>query len=64
MTKRVGTSLRLEAEALKRADALVTALRRVPELTALGTLTRSKVLRLAIARGLAVLERESKRRKS
>lgn len=52
------TSLRLPEEFIKRADALAKRLRHVPELAATGDVNRSKVLRLAIAKGLAALEAE------
>jgi len=54
----VPTSLRLPDEFIKRADALTKRMQDVPELVAMGTLDRSKVLRLAIAKGLAALEAE------
>ena len=48
---------RLPADLLKRADALVPALAKDPATTVLaGMVTRSVVLRLAIAGGLHVLE--------
>ena len=54
----VSTSLRLPEAFVKRADALALRLRNVPEMAATGDVNRSKVLRLAIAKGLAVLEAE------
>ena len=52
------TSLRLPAEYLTRADALINRLRRVPDYTAFAPFSRSKILRLAIAKGLETLEQE------
>lgn len=54
----VPTSVRLPREFVKRLDALVPRLEKVPTFAALGPLTRSKVLRLALARGIEVLEAE------
>lgn len=54
----VSTSLRLPEDFVKRADALIKRLGAVPEFAALGDVSRSKVLRLAIAKGLAALEAE------
>jgi hypothetical protein len=55
------TSIRLPAAVLDRADVLVAILNRKPSLTALGPVTRSAVLRLAMIEGLDVLERRHKR---
>jgi hypothetical protein len=52
------TSLAIPETFLKRADRLVARLGEVGDYMALGTMTRSKVLRLAIARGLDALEQE------
>jgi hypothetical protein len=54
----VGTTIRLDAETLERADALAALLADVPDFRALGVSNRSKVLRLALERGLASLEEE------
>ena len=58
MSDEVPTSVRLPREFVKRLDALVPRLEQVPTFAALGPLTRSKVLRLALARGIEVLEAE------
>jgi hypothetical protein len=58
MSDEVPTSVRLPREFLTRLDALVPKLEKVPTVAALGPLTRSKVLRLALARGIEVLETE------
>jgi hypothetical protein len=54
----VPTSVRLPADLVRRLDALIPRLERVPALAALGPLTRSKVLRLALVRGVETLEVE------
>ena len=59
----IGTSIRLPRDFLDRADALMTQLQRVPEYAALGSMNRSRVLRLAILKGLEVLERRTQPRK-
>lgn len=43
---------------LRRADALVPKLAKHPVLAAMGKITRSTVLRLAITQGLDALEKE------
>ena len=48
-------SIRLSEDDLARADALMPALERVPELAA-ARVTQAMVLRLAITEGLKVLE--------
>ena len=58
MKDEVPTSVRLPRDFVKRLDALVPRLEKVPTLAALGPLTRSKALRLALARGIEVLEAE------
>lgn len=50
------TGIRLPTSAIARADALAAALADDPQLSAMGPVTRSGVLRLAIALGLDVLE--------
>ena len=57
------TSIQLPREFLRRADALVKKLSSEPVYAALGGLNRSKVLRLAIARGLEALEAEAARQR-
>jgi hypothetical protein len=59
----IPTSVRLPKDVVRRLDALVPKLERVPTIAALGPLTRSKVLRLALARGLEVLEAEHGRKR-
>ena len=54
----VATSLRLPAAFIQRADTLAERLKDVPELAATGDVNRSKILRLAIAKGLEALEAE------
>ena len=53
-------SLRVTVDMIKRADALRPRLARDPTLAALGQVSRSAVIKLAIARGLEVLEHEYK----
>lgn len=60
----VPTSVRLPRDIVKRLDALVPRLQRVPAIAALGTLTRSKALRLALVRGVETLEAEYGRGKA
>ncbi len=50
--------LRLPQSIVGRADALLALLLEDPALTAMGRVTRTSVLRLAILRGLEVLENE------
>lgn len=52
------TSIRIPKDFIKRADALARKLARTPRFVALGEMTRSKVLRLAIAIGIEQLEEE------
>ena len=52
-------SVRLPKEMLERAEALVAALRQNPDNVLLG-LSRATVLRLALQRGLALLEEETR----
>jgi hypothetical protein len=54
------TALRLPADILRRADALIPALSRTPTFAALGRVTRSTVLKLALMHGLDALEQEHK----
>jgi hypothetical protein len=53
------TGIRLPTTALERADRLAEALRDDPEVGAMGPVTRSGVLRLAIALGLDEIERRN-----
>lgn len=50
--------LRLPEDILKRLDALTALLQKDPNFRAMGTVTRSTALRLALIRGLEVLEQE------
>lgn len=50
--------VRIPEALLERAEALRPALASVPELAAMGTVSRAAVIRLAIVRGLASLEAE------
>lgn len=59
MTKATMTSLRLSQDLLDRADALIPTLAHLAGSSPSGELARSDVLRLALARGLAELEREA-----
>lgn len=54
----VTTSIRLSQEILDRADALTTRLTSLARAAASGELVRSDVLRMAIVRGLDLLELE------
>lgn len=55
--------VKLPRELLDRADALIPALRADPELAPLlGRVSRTAVVRVALMRGLAELERAAKRR--
>jgi len=52
-------SLRLSADLVERADATIDRLAQDPSMYALaGSVTRSTVIRLALARGLDVLDQE------
>ncbi|MCC7362726.1 MAG: hypothetical protein IT317_24810 [Anaerolineales bacterium] len=50
-------NLRVPADLLRRADALVADAGRLPELAAVTTVTRADVLRVALVRGLASVEK-------
>jgi len=56
MSQSTIVTLRLPKNLLERADALVPVLRDSEELFALGRLSRSIVLRLAVLKGLEALE--------
>lgn len=58
MAKATMTTLRLPQEMLDRADALTGALSHHAAASSTGELNRSDVLRLALVRGLAELEKE------
>lgn len=51
-------TFRLSADMKQRIDALIPEIEKDPELAVLGTITRSKVVRLAILRGLGALEEQ------
>jgi hypothetical protein len=53
-------SIRVPPEALRRAEALRSKIARNRTVLALGKVTRSTVLKLAMMRGLDVLESEHK----
>ena len=54
--------VRVPADLARRIDSLTPTYASHPELGAVGRVTRSAVVRLALARGLACLERSAKRR--
>ena len=58
MDREHATSVTLTGEMLERATALIPRLDSDPELGAIGKFTRHKVLRLAVAKGIAVLEEQ------
>ena len=58
MTDYVHTGLRLSRAMLDRADTLIPELARDDRVAAMGTISQSAVLRLAILKGLKVLEKE------
>lgn len=58
----IQTSVRFPEGLLERADRLVEALQDDPEWAARGELTRSDILRIALARGIESLERSAKGR--
>lgn len=62
MKSDVNTSIRMPAEYLDRAHRLIKLLN-ASEVAVVGDLTQSKVLRIAIDRGLASLEKEFGRRR-
>lgn len=51
-------TFRLSGDMKQRIDALIPEIEKDPELAVLGTITRSKVVRLAILRGLGALEEQ------
>jgi predicted DNA-binding protein len=51
-------SIRVPVEALKRAEALKKPIGKNASIAALGKVTRSTVLKLALIRGLDALEKE------
>jgi hypothetical protein len=58
MNSKAQTALRIEVQMLKRADLLVPHLAKDPLMRAIGQVSRSSVLRVALAKGLIALERE------
>jgi hypothetical protein len=56
----VQISIRVPSDALKRADSLRSKVGKDKNVAALGKVTRSTVLKLAMIRGLEQLEREYK----
>lgn len=52
------TALRLSSELLDRADTLAPLIAADPERSGTGRVNRSDVLRLALAKGMAALERQ------
>jgi len=58
MTERELQSARIPADMMERAEALVPVLKEVPELAAFGRVTKSAVVRLALFKGLQILEQE------
>ena len=56
------TTMRIPQALIERADALVPKMNDIPVQRARGTVSRSDVLRLAMARGMAALERMVGRR--
>jgi len=58
MNSKAQTALRIEVQMLKRAELLVPHLSRDPLMRAVGQVSRSSVLRVALEKGLADLERE------
>jgi len=58
MTERPLESVRLPADLMARAEALVPLMEKDPELSAFGRVSKSAVVRLALHRGLANLEEQ------
>ncbi len=50
--------IRVPLESVGRADSLIPALQEVPELRAWGRVSRAAIIRLALVKGLNVLEAE------
>ena len=53
---RKAVNLRIDYEVLERAGKLIPKLKSNPELNALGRISTSSVIRLAILKGLEILE--------
>ena len=58
MNSKAQTALRIEVQMLKRAELLVPHLAKDPLMRAIGQVSRSSVLRVALAKGLMALESE------
>jgi hypothetical protein len=58
MSSKAQTALRIEVQMLQRAELLVPHLAKDPLMRAIGQVSRSSVLRVALAKGLVALERE------
>lgn len=56
MSRTVLTPLRLPAELIDKAEALLPLVAADPAVTAVGRVTRSSVLRMALANGLKAME--------
>jgi len=52
-------NIRVPLDLLERLDALIERADRIPECRLLGSIDRSKVARVALARGIDVIERET-----
>ena len=52
------TSVRLPSKLIDRLDELIPVLEDDPSMMAMGTITRSKVIRLALLRGVEALEED------
>lgn len=63
MTERPLESVRLPADLMARAEALIPLIKKDPELSAFGQVNKSSVVRLALHRGLADLERQYGKKK-
>jgi len=59
MNSKAQTALRIELDLLNRAALLVPVLRQDPLVRALGQVSRSSVLRIALAKGLDLLEKQT-----
>ncbi len=59
----VPVSIRMPKSFVDRVDRLIPRLQAIPQFAAVGHMSRSKVLRLAIAAGLEHLESEHGRKK-
>ena len=51
-------NLKVDKEIIERAEALIPRLKADPELSALGRISVSSIIRLAILRGIEVLEKQ------